>query len=162
VLSTIIGIAILLVIIYAAFKLLKSILMSLTLLAFAFLAFYLIYGFVPNPRQIPILGPYLPEIPTLTDLLSYIRGFFYKLEIQSVTRDVEGNLLVTVRNSGRLKVSGLSVFVDGKEAEVLNEPKDPLPSGESTVLQVRWKAGFERIEVRAGEASAVLTSDQYI
>jgi len=143
-----IGVALLLLVIYAAFKVLKGIISGLILLALGVFAFYLIYGSLP---QIP----FLPRIPALGDLIGFIIGFFYKLEIVSISRDAANNLLITVRNGGRLSLSGFQVLVNEKVVEIINEPTDPLPSGQSTVLQVDWKAEFERIEVRTGQTSVV-------
>jgi hypothetical protein len=48
-------------------------------------------------------------------------------------------------------LSEFKVYVDNKRVEILNEPKQPLKSGKTLVLQVNWKEDFSKIEVQTKE-----------
>jgi hypothetical protein len=151
----IIGVAILLIAIYATFKLLRGLISALILLGLALFAFYLIFGSIPQLKAIPIIGPFLPTLPTTPgEMVGWIRQFFYGLEISGVGRDATDNMLVVVKNTGRLDVSGFKVLVDGRQVRIVNEPTDPLKAGQVTVLQLDWKAGFRLVRVETDQAVA--------
>jgi hypothetical protein len=147
VISIIIGIAILAIIIYTMFKIVKNIIVGLILIFFALIAGNLILGSLPSPRSIPIIGPLFPQVPSSTDIISYITRFFRNVEILDVSRDSNNNLLITVTNAGRLQVSNFTVYVDDNQAKIINKPTDPLKSGQTTVIQTDWNKDFTKISV---------------
>ena len=159
----IIGIILLIIVVYISLKVLQNVVVGVVLIALVLFASYLIFGSIPSLKDIPIIGSYLegfiskyfpPKIPSSTgEIIAIVKNVLYKIEILSVERDSNSNLLITVVNTGKLEVSGFKVFVDGKEAKILNEPKDPLKSKEVTVLQVDWKANYSKILVKTLQAS---------
>ena len=155
VIGIIIGIIILAVVIFVAIRIVKNVLIGLALIALILLASFLIIGSIPNLRSIPIIGPILPRFPsTLGEVVSIIRRIFYEVEILDVSRDSENRVLITMKNTGRLKVSNFSVYVDNKTAKIMNKPKDPLDSGEMTTIQTDWKKAYSEILVQSLRANA--------
>lgn len=155
----IVGIILLIIVIYVALRILKNIVLGALLIALIFLASFLIFGSMPDLSSIPVVGPYivkyLPKLPATTgEAIAIIRNVFYSMDILAVTRDADGSLLVVVANTGRLDVYNFKVFIDGQSASIVNEPRDPLKSGETTVLQADWKEGFTRIDVKTDQATA--------
>jgi hypothetical protein len=157
VIPIIIGILILAIIVYTMIKIVKNLIMGLTLIFFALIAGYLIFGSILNPRSIPIIGPLLPQTPSSFDIITYIKGIFQNIEIKEVSRDVENKLLIIVANNGRLQVSNFTVFVDENEVKIINKPKDPLNSSQITVIQTDWDENFTKILVQTSKVNATYT-----
>ena len=153
-LPAIIGVIILAIVIYVAFKMIGSIAVGLGLIAIVFVASYFILGSVPDLRAVPIIGKYLPEFPSTTgEAIAIIRNVFYSLKVLDVSKDAEGKLLVTVANTGKMELSGIKIFIDGQQVGVLNNPEDPLESGKVTVMQLDWKEAYTKIEIRSSQGS---------
>jgi len=155
-LAIIIGVAILAIVIYIAFKVLGSIVVGLGLIAIVFVASYFILGSVPDLREVPIIGRYLPELPTTTgEAIAIIRNVLYNVKVLDVSRDIDGRLLISVANTGKMQLSRFNVFVNGQQVSVLNTPVDPLDSGEVTVLQLNWSSDYAKIEVKTDQTSTL-------
>jgi hypothetical protein len=159
VLPLIFGIIIVAIIVYIGIRILKSLVIGIALIALVLIVSFLILGSFPNLQSIPFIGKYLPKLPSTGEAISAIRKFFYSLEIVNVARDDENNLLITVANTGKLSLSNFKVFVDGEYVTMLNKPKEPLNSGEITVLQVNWKDNFHKVLVQTDQANALFSSE---
>jgi len=153
VISIIIGILILAVIVYTMFKIVKNLIVGLILIFFALIAGYLILGSIPSPRSIPIIGPLLPQVPSPSDVFSYIKKIFRNVQVADVDRDANSNLLIVVVNAGKLQVSNFTVYVDNSTANIINKPSDPLESGKITVIQTDWKKDFKEILVQTSSVN---------
>lgn len=154
-LPIIIGIILLAIAVYIGVKILKNIIIGFVLICLVILASFLIFGSIPNLRDIPIIGQYLPKIPTSPgEVVVSIKNILYNLEILNVNRDSQNNLLITVVNTGKLEVSGFNVSVDNQTVRIINSPKDPLKSGESTIIQTDWNKGFSEILVQTKQVNA--------
>jgi len=159
VIGVIIGIIILAIVIFVAVRIVKNVLIGVALIALILLASFLILGSVPSLRTIPIIGPRLPRVPSsLGEVISIIREIFYEIEILDVSRDSEDQILITVKNTGRLKASNFTVSIDNKTAEITNKPEDPLESGEITTIQTDWKRTYSEILVQSLRANATIKS----
>lgn len=155
VIGIIIGILILAVVIFVAIRIVKNVIIGIALIGLVLLASFLIVGSIPSLRSIPIIGPALPRVPTsLTEVVSIIRRIFYEIKILGVSRDSENRVLITIKNTGRLKASNFSVFVDNKTAKIINKPNDPLNSGEMTTIQTDWEKDYSEILVQSLRANA--------
>ncbi|MEM7821343.1 MAG: hypothetical protein QXX38_00815 [Candidatus Aenigmatarchaeota archaeon] len=120
---------------------------------------FLIFGSIQDLRNIPIIGKVFPKIPTSTgEAIGMIKDVFYNLEILGVERSHEGNVLITVANTGKLSVSGFEIFVENTKVKIINNPKDPLPSKETTVIEVDWKKDFSKIVVNTRETRCEYTT----
>jgi len=154
-LPIIFGIILLGIAIYIGIKILKNIIMGFILICLVILASFLIFGSIPNFRDIPIIGQYFPKIPTSPEeVLVSIKNLIYNLEILNVNRDAQNNLLITVVNTGKLEVSGFNVSVDNQTVHIINSPKDPLKSGEVTIIQTDWNTSFSEILVQTKQVNA--------
>jgi len=154
-LPTIIGFIILIIVVFTIMRLVKNVLIGVALIIFTLLAAYLLLGFVPSIRSIPIIGPLLPEVPTsLTGMISWIMKFLQNIDIIEVSRDSKNKLLITVENNGRLEVSNFTVYVDDNKVSIINKPKDPLKSGEITIIQANWQKDFSNILVQTSRINA--------
>jgi len=154
VISIIIGILILAIIIYTMIKIVKNIVMGIILIFFALIAGYLILGSIPSPRSIPIIGSFFPQVPSSPfDLITYIRRIFLNIEIEEVSRDSGNNLLIIVANVGRLQLSNFTIYIDDNNTEIINKPRDPLKSGQITVIQTGWTEDFTKILVQSSKAN---------
>jgi len=159
VVPAIIGLALLVIIVYIAFKVLKNLIFGLILIVFVFFAAFLIIGSLPDLRSIPIIGRFIPQLPTSTgEVITILRNVFYRIDILSVSRDLQNNLLITIANRGKMEVSGFKVFVDGQSVDITNNPKDPLKSGEVATIQTNWNKGFSEVLVSTKQASTTYTA----
>jgi len=150
----IIGLILLAVIVFTVIRIVRDVLLGLALIALTLLAAFLILGFVPSIRSIPVIGPLLPRIPTsLTGAIEWIWRFFQNFKIIDVSRDAKNNLLITVSNTGKLQVSGFKIYVDNKTTETMNKPKDPLKAGETTTIQTNWNEEFSEILVQSSQVN---------
>jgi hypothetical protein len=157
VISVIIGIIILAIVIFVAIRIVKNILIGLALIGLVLLASFLILGSIPNLKSIPIIGPKLPRLPSsLGEVISIIKRMFYEIKILDVSRDSKNQILITIKNTGKLKASNFKVFVDNKTAKIINKPKDPLESGGITTIQTNWKGDYSEILVQSLKANATL------
>lgn len=154
-LPTIIGLIILIIVVFTAIRLVKNVLVGVVLVALTLLGAYLLLGFVPSIRSIPMIGPLLPKVPTsLMGMISWIMKFFQNIDIIEVSRDSKNKLLITVENNGRLDVSNFTVYVDDNKVSIINKPKDPLKSGEITIIQANWQKDFSNILVQTSRINA--------
>jgi len=157
VLSVIIGILILAIVIFVAIRIVKNVLIGIALIGLILLASFLILGSIPNLRSIPIIGPRLPRVPSsLGEVIGVIRKIFYEIKILDVSRDSKNQILITIKNTGRLKASNFSVFVDNKTTKIINKPKDPFNSGEITTIQTDWKKDYSEILVQSPMVNATI------
>jgi len=157
VLGAIIGILILAIVIFVAIRIVKNVLIGIALIGLILLASFLILGSIPNLRSIPIIGPRLPRVPSsLGEVIGVIRKIFYEIKILDVSRDSKNQILITIKNTGRLKASNFSVFVDNETTKTINKPKDPLNSGEITTIQTDWKKNYSEILVQSPMVNATI------
>lgn len=151
VVSIIIGILILAVIVYTMIKIVKSLAIGLILIFFALIAGHLILGSMPSLRSIPIIGPLFPQNPSSFDIVNYIKRIFQNIEVSEVSRDSNNNLLITVSNPGKMQISNFTVYVDENKVNIINKPRDPLKSGQTTAIQTDWNKDFTKIIVQTSK-----------
>jgi hypothetical protein len=151
ILPIIIAIIILAIIIFTIIKTIQNLIVGVSLIAIILVAAYLLLGYVPSLKGIPIIGPYIPSMPTIADMITWIKRYFRNVEINEVSRDSENNLLIIITNTGKFQVSNISVFVDNKSVNIINEPKDPLKYGETTSIQTDWDEDFSEIIVQTSK-----------
>lgn len=157
VLSMIFGILILSVVVYISLRVFGNVLYGVMLIVLIFIASYLIMGSFPDLKEVPVIGKWLPDVSQWTktgSAIQVIKGVFYRLDVIDYSYTRAGNLLVVVANRGKMELTGFSVNVDGFGVDILNDPKDPLVSGESTVIEVGWRGEFKSISVSSDKASA--------
>ena len=158
VLPMIFGILILVVVVYVAMRVLGNLVWGLLLIGMVFVASFFILGSFPNLKDIPIIGQWLPDLSglplTTGGMVNVIQSEFFNLTITNHSYSESGNLLVEVANAGRFDLGNFTVFVDGQPAGILNGPKDPLKSGESTTIEVDWQGSFGRVAVKTAETVA--------
>jgi hypothetical protein len=158
VLPLIFGIIILVIVVYIGIRIFKNMIVGILLIVLVLIASFLIIGSFPDLQSIPLVGKYLPKIPSTSgEAIRAIKNIFYSMEIVSITRDNQNNLLITVANTGRLSLSNFQVFVDGDAVSIANRPKDPLKPGETTVLQVDWRGSFNKILVQTDQTNALFS-----
>lgn len=156
-LPLIVGIAILLVAIYVGIKILKNIIIGVILIFLVLIASFLIFGSIPNLKEIPFIGQFLPSISGPQDVILAIKNILYSIEIVDVSRDSQNNLLIAIANTGKLEVSQIKVFIDNQTASIVNSPKDPLKSGEITLIQTNWNQSFSEILVQTKQVNTTFS-----
>lgn len=150
----IIGIILIVIVIYVALKILKSIIIGVVLIILVLLASFFIFGSLPSLKDIPIIGGLFPSIPTTPEgVVIAIKNILYSIDVLEVSKDSQGNLLVAIANTGKLDVSGIKIFVDNQTARIINNPKDPLKSGEATVIQTDWNQTFSRVLIQTAQVN---------
>ena len=157
VIPLVIGIILLVVAIYIGLKILKNLILGAVLLFLVFIAFFLIFGSIPSFPEIPFLSSIFQKVQKNETML-IIKEIFYNIDILDVTRDVQDNLLIVVANTGKLEVSNFEVLVNNQTAQIINSPKDPLKSGEVTIIQAGWRGNFSQITVKTKQASATFVA----
>jgi len=152
VLPIIIGIIILAIVIFTIIKIAQNLIVGVALVALTLVAAYLILGYLPTLKTIPIIGPYIPEIPTsFTGLITWIKRYFQNIEISEISKDAKNNLLITITNTGKFQVSNMRIYVDNKSVNIINKPKDPLKPGEVTSIQTDWNKDFYEIIIQTSK-----------
>lgn len=164
----IITVLVLLVAAYVVYKIVKGIVSNVILVVLIAIVFLIVSGSIPQVKSkiesIPFVGGLLSKAPTMFGFAEMAWKLLYNVEIMDPACASDNNLLITVKNSGRLDVSGIKVLVNDKDAGVTNKPSDPLKSGQSTTIQTDHNAGadckgFEKIEVKTDQASATYLSE---
>src|SRR4030042_1680652 len=137
-------------VIFIAFKILHNVAIVILIIFLVLIASFLIFGELPNLKSVPFIGKYLPSGG---EAIATIKNVVNNIEILGVNRDSQGNLLVTVANTGKLEAKNFTVSVDNKPVGILNNPKDTLKSGQITVIQTDWTGNFTSVFVQAEKAS---------
>lgn len=153
VLPIIVGIILFLIAIYIAFKILKNIFLGLIVIVLILISSFLIFGSIQIFRKIPFIGQFFPEIPTPEGIIVAIKDIFYSVDIIEVSRDSQKNLLIAIANTGKFEVSNLRIFIDNQTAGIINTPKDPLKSGEITIIQINWNTDFSEILIQTTQVN---------
>ena len=153
--STVISLIILIVVVFTVMRVVKNVLTGAILIGAILLVAYLILGFVPSVRTIPVIGPVLPQVPTsLVGMISRVMRFLWNMEILEVSRDSGNNLLITIENTGNFELSNFTVYVDDIEVSIINKPKDPLDSEEITTIQTDWEKEFSVVLIQTSRVNA--------
>ncbi|MGC9059204.1 MAG: hypothetical protein ACP5H3_02255 [Candidatus Aenigmatarchaeota archaeon] len=118
-------------------------------LLFLFLAF-LIYSLISS--NFPIQTSYIGNF--IKPSLEKIKSVFLKVEIISVSKSSNGNLIIVIKNAGYLPIANPSVKIDGREVKVINNLSILLPKS-LAALELDWKESFKIIEVEASGAKAI-------
>ncbi len=145
------GIALLSIIAYIVSRIIGNITLGALLVLAVFLISYLLVGSFPKFGDIPVIGRFIPKTG---EAIAVIKDFAYSMDVIGISRSSEGNLLVTVVNTGKSELSNFTAYVDGYSADILNN-KDSLESGNVIVFELSWKGDFKRIEVKSNQTEAV-------
>ena len=145
------GVALLAVVVYIVFRVVGSIALGALLVLVVFLASYLLVGSFPDLENMPVIGGF---IPTTGKAIAVIKDFAYSMDVIGVSPSSNGNLLVTVANTGQLEVSNFTAYVDEQSVNILNN-KDLLKSGYVVPFELNWKEEFKRILIKSDQAEAV-------
>lgn len=149
------GAALLAIVAYILFRIVGNIALGALLIMVVFLASYLLLGSFPSLGDVPIIGNF---IPATGKAIAVIKDLAYDMEIISVSQSSEGNVLVTMANTGQLDISNFAAFVDGNSAEILN-PIDSVKSGDVVILELDWKGDFNEVEIRSHQAETVYKNE---
>jgi hypothetical protein len=150
-LELIFGLIIIGALVYIVFRVIHSVAIGLLIIFLAFMASYMIFGSLPDLKAVPFIGKYLPSSG---EAIVKIKNVLYSIEILDVFRDSEGNLLVNVANTGKLDAKNFTVFIDNQTVGIMNNPKDPLKSGQVAVIQTNWIGNFTSVFVQTEKSSA--------
>jgi len=148
------GLVIFAIVLVVVFKILKEILVGLVLVLLVVVASTLVLGYF-DASSIPFIGSWIPKFSN-TSIVVIVKNMLYKMEILSVARDADNNLLISVTNTGTLGLSGFNVTVDGNAVGIKNKVL-PLKSGQTTILQTDWNKDFTKIQVKTQDASTTYT-----
>ena len=154
IITIIIGIILLAIAIYLGFKVLKNIFLGAIVLVLILTSSFLIFGSIQIYTKIPFIGQYFPENPTPESIIVSIKDIFYNIDVIDVNRDSEQNLLIAIANTGKFEASNIRIFVDNQTTGIINTPKDPLKSGEMTIIQTNWNTDFSEILVQTTKVNA--------
>ena len=145
------GVALLVVVVYIIFRIIGNISLGVLLALLVFLASYLLLGSFPKLGDLPVIGAF---VPTTGKAIAVIKDFAYSIDIIGVSAGSNGNLLVTIANTGQLEVSNFTAYVDEKNVDILNK-KDSLKSGDVVVFELDWKEDFKRVSIKSDQIEAI-------
>ncbi|MEM5797148.1 MAG: hypothetical protein QXD72_00455 [Candidatus Aenigmatarchaeota archaeon] len=145
------GIALLIIAVYVIFRIIGNIALGALLALIVFLASYLLVGSFPKLGDIPFIGRF---IPTTGKAIALIKDFAYSIDIIGVSTSSNGNLLITVANTGQLEVSNFTAYVDEHYVDILNN-KHSLKSGDVYVFELNFKGDFKRILINSAQTSDI-------
>lgn len=145
------GVALLVIAVYIIFRIIGNIALGTLLVLIVFLASYLLVGSFPSLGDVPVIGAFIPKTGKA---IAVIKDFAYSMDIIGVSPSSDGNLLVTVVNTGQLELSDFTAYVDGSNTTILNN-KNLIKSGDVVVFELGWKDEFNRILIKSNKAEAV-------
>jgi len=145
--ETIIGFLIAGILIFLLIKAIGNIFKGILFILLAFLIYYLFSSSLQS------LGSSFQPIGNfLRAPIDKIKNVFYNFEIVAATQSKE-SLVIVVKNTGILPLSGFNVKVDGNDAKVVSNIGILLPR-QAGVIEVDWKEKYHEIEVFTKEAKA--------
>lgn len=144
------GVALLVVVMYIIFRVIGNIALGMLLVMIVFLASYLLVGSFPELSNIPVIGNF---IPTTGKAIAVIKDFAYSMDVIGVSTSSDGNLLVTVANTGQLEVSNFTAYVNEQNVNILNN-KNSLESGDVIVFELDWNQDFQRMLIKSDKTEA--------
>ena len=145
------GVALLIVVVYIIFRIMGNVTLGVLLVMIVFLASYLLLGSFPKLGDLPVIGAF---IPTTGKAIAVIKDFAHSMDIIGVSTSSNGNLLVTIANTGQLGLSNFTAFVDEQSVDILNN-KDALKSGDVVVFELGWKEDLKGILIKSDQTEAV-------
>ncbi|MFH8080331.1 MAG: hypothetical protein QXO84_00395 [Candidatus Aenigmatarchaeota archaeon] len=122
----VLGLLLILLGVFLASKIVGNLIKLFLLLIIFFLGFYLIFG-------------YIPYSSTIFDLKN-----IFGISILSIGKDVEGKMLLAVKNNWFFEAKNLSVSINGNETGILNNVKS-IKGRKIEILQVDWREDFNKI-----------------
>ena len=69
--------------------------------------------------------------------------------------------MIIVANVGRLQLSNFTIYIDDNNTEIINKPRDPLKSGQITVIQTGWTEDFTKILVQSSKANVTYSKSDW-
>ncbi len=155
VLEILFAVALLATVVYVVVRIIGNITIGAVLVLIVFLASYLLMGSFPKLGDVPVIGQFIGQfIPTTGKAIAVIKNFAHSIEIIGTSRTSDGNLLVTVANTGKLDVSNFTAYVDGQTVNILNN-KDSLKSGSVVVFELDWTEDFNSILIETDQTEAM-------
>jgi hypothetical protein len=162
--TAIFGLMILAVVVYVSLRVVGNVFVGIALIALILIGSFFLLGSIPDLKQVPLIGAFIPDIPGITGDVSatpsaggvilVFKNIVYNLKVIGVERSSSANLLISVVNAGKLDLHGFRVIVDGTEARIGNAPKSTLASGESTVIEASWSKPYTKLTIWTLETSA--------
>ena len=149
--ETIIGFLIAGILIFFLVKAIGNIFKVILFILLVFLIYYLLSSSLQS------LGlSFQPIGNFLRAPIDKIKSVFYNFEIIATTQSKEG-LVIVIKNTGILPLSGFNVKVDGRDAKVISGISILLPK-QTGVIEVDWKGKYHIIEVSTKEVKVTYTS----
>jgi len=145
------GLMIFAIVVVIVFKILKEIVVGLILIGLVIIASTLVLGYF-DASTVPFIGQWIPKFSN-TSIVVVVKNIFYSMEILSVARDAQNNLLIAVTNTGKLELSGFNVTVDSTAVQIKNKVL-PLKSGQTAILQTDWNKDLSKVTVKTQYATA--------
>ncbi|MCX8178634.1 MAG: hypothetical protein N3D75_02275 [Candidatus Aenigmarchaeota archaeon] len=123
--NAIIGFVFLIISVFLAFKLIGNLIKTIFIALLLLLSYYLIFGYLPQTDKIDLKG-------------------FFGISIQTVGKDSDQNLLLYVKNNWFFAAKNISVSVDGKKVDIINNVTE-IPGMGKSIIQVGWNGNFDYI-----------------
>jgi hypothetical protein len=148
------AIILLIIIVFIGLRILGNIIVGVSMIALVMLASFIIAGSLPDLQAIPIIGKYVPSLPSAAEAIAFIKNQVYSVDVLGTSRDSSNNLIIIVGNTGRLDVSSLNVSVNNQPVQILNLVDYPIKSKQVVALQTNWKSDYTNITVSSNNAQA--------
>lgn len=152
------GVVLFVVALYFFFKIIKDLALGIIAIFVLLLAYTFIFGSSPEVCTAPIIGNIISPICNLSsnppDIIVAVKKVFYSVDIIATSRDNQNYLLVVVSNTGKLDESGFQVSIDNQTANITNKPKQPLKSGETTVIHTDFKSSCSSILIKTNQTAS--------
>jgi len=160
--TSLLGIVVLLIAIFVAFKLIKSIVKIGIIVVLFLLGSYLLFGGIPfigdgdmDTDTLPI-----PDDSRVKDIIVTAKNIAWGVEVVSTAWDSDDTLLIAVTNTGQLPLSDIQVWVNDDEVQITNTAPESLEKGDTVILDTNYMAkGPMTIRVQAGRAEDEITAN---
>ncbi len=150
-LPLIFGIMVFAIAVIVVLKVLKEVIVGLILIGLVIVASTLVLGYF-DTSAVPFIGGWIPKFSNAS-IVVVVKNILYNMEILSVSKDSQNNLLISVTNTGKLELSGFNVTVDGQSVQIKNKVL-PLKSGQTAIIQTDWNKDFAKVTVKTQQATA--------
>ncbi|MBI2547374.1 MAG: hypothetical protein HYW23_02920 [Candidatus Aenigmarchaeota archaeon] len=151
VLELLFGVALLAIAGYIIFRIVGNIALGVLLVLIVFLASYLLVGSFPKLDSIPVIGRF---VPTTGNAIDVFKNLTYNIDVITVARDSNNNLLVAVSNVGQSDATNITAYVDGNQINILNN-QTVLKAGDRYIIELNWTGDFNNITIKSDNAEAV-------
>lgn len=148
------AIILLLIVIFIGIRILGNVVTGIAMIGMVMVASFIIFGSWPDLQSVPVIGKYIPPLPSAQEAIALVKNVVYSVDILGTSRDSNDNLIIIIANTGQLDITSLNVSVNNQTVGIFNSPQYPMKSKDVIAIQTDWRDGYTSIFVNNEKVSA--------